>query len=176
MYRKRLSVIYALKQSLVWIGRRNRRWGVMLPPPWGLRICLNTWNSSASCSVAQLCPTVCDPMDCSTPGFPVRHQLLEPTQTHVHRVGDAIHPFNPLLSPSPPTFNLSQYQGLFKWVSSLHQVAKVLEFHLQHQSFQFSGLISFRIDWFDLPAVQGSLKSLLQHYASKASILWQPWS
>ena len=75
-------------------------------------------------------------MDCSTPGFPVLHHLLELVQTQVHRVGDAIQPSHPLLSPSPPAFNLSQHQGLFKWVSSLHQVAKVLEFQLQYQSFQ----------------------------------------
>ena len=73
-------------------------------------------------------------LDCSTPGFPVYHQLPELTQTHVHRVGDAIQPSHPLSSPSPPTFNLAHHQGLFKWVSSLHQVAKLLE--LQHQSFQ----------------------------------------
>ena len=77
------------------------------------------------------------PMDCSTPGFPVHHQLLELALTHVHQVGDAIQPFHPLLSPSPPTFNLPQHQGLFQWVNSSHQVAKVLEFQLQHQSFQW---------------------------------------
>ena len=87
-------------------------------------------------SVTQLCPTLCDPTDCSTPGLPVHHQLLECSQTHVHYVGDAIQPSHPLLSPSPPAFNLSQHQGLFKWVSSLHLVAKILEFQLQHQSFQ----------------------------------------
>ena len=79
------------------------------------------------------CVRLCNPMDCSTPGFPVHHQLLELTQTHVHRVGDAIQPSHPLSSPSP-AFNLSQHQGLFQWVSSSHQVAKVLEFQLQHQS------------------------------------------
>ena len=78
---------------------------------------------------------------------------------------------HPLSSPSPPAFNLSQHQGLFKWVSSLHQVAKALEFQLQHQSFQYSGLISFRIDWLGLLAVQGTLKSLLYHHHSKASVL-----
>ena len=88
------------------------------------------------CSVAQSCPTLCNPMDCSTPGFPVHHQLPELTQTHVHRVGDTIQPFHPLLSPSPPAFNLSQHQGLFHWVTS-HQAAKVLEFQLQHQPFQW---------------------------------------
>ena len=80
-------------------------------------------------SVAQSCPS--NPMDCSTPGLPVHHQLPELTQTHVHWVGDAIQPSHPLLSPSPPAYNLSQHQGLFQWVSSLHQVVKVLEFQLQ---------------------------------------------
>ena len=88
-------------------------------------------------SVAQLCPTLCDPMNCSIPGLPVHHQLPEPTQTHVPWVGDAIQPSHPLSSPSPPALNLSQSQGLFQWVSSSHQVAKVLEFQLQHQSFQW---------------------------------------
>ena len=75
--------------------------------------------------------------DCSTPGLPVHLQLPELAQTHVHRVGDAIQPSHPLSCPSPPAFNLFQHQGLFQWVSSLHQVAKVLEFQLQHQSFQW---------------------------------------
>ena len=219
--------------------------------------------------VAQSCPTLCDPMDCSTPGLPVHHQLPEFTQTHTHWVADAIQPSHPLSSPSLPALNLSQHQGLFKWVSSLHQVAKVLEFQLQHQSLQWTAaaaakslqlcptlcdpihgsppgspipgilqarilewvaisfsnawkwkvkvkslspvrllatpwtaayqappsmgfsrqeywsgvplpsplamntqdLISFRMDWLDLLAVQGTLKSLLQHHNSKASIL-----
>ena len=86
-------------------------------------------------SVAQSCPTLCNPMDCSTPGFPVRHQLLKLAQTHVHWVSDAIKQSHPLLTPSP-AFSLSQHQGIFQVVSSLHQVAKVLEFQLQHQSFQ----------------------------------------
>ena len=85
-------------------------------------------------SVTQSCPTFCDPMDCRTPGLPVHHQLPEFTQTHVHWVGDAIQPSHPLSSPSPPTFNHSQHQGLFQWVSSFHQVAKVLEFQFQPQS------------------------------------------
>ena len=88
-------------------------------------------------SVSQSCLTLCDPMDCSTPGLPVHHQLPEFIQTHVHWVGDAIQKSPPLSSPSPPAFNLSQHQGLFKWVSTSHQVAKVLEFQLQHQSFQW---------------------------------------
>ena len=89
-------------------------------------------------SVAQSCPTLRDPVDHSMPGLPVHHQLPESTQTHLHWVTDAIQPSHPLLSPSPSAFNLSQHQGLFKWVSSLHQVAKVLEFQLQHQSFQWT--------------------------------------
>ena len=111
-------------------------------------------------------------MDCSTPVFPIHHQLPELAQTHVHRVGGAIQPSHPLSAPSPPAFNLFQHPGLFKWVSSSHQVAKGLEFQLQHQSFQWIlGLISFRIDWLDLPEVQGILKSVLQYHNSKASIL-----
>ena len=86
-------------------------------------------------SVTQSCPTLCDPMNCSTPGLPVHHQLPESTQTHVHRVGDAIQASHPLLSPSP-ALNLPQHQGLFQWIVLSHQVAKVLEFQLQHQSFQ----------------------------------------
>ena len=180
-------------------------------------------------SVTQSCPTLCNPMDWSMPGLPVHHQLPVFTQTHVHWVSDAIQPFHPLSSPFPPAFNLSQQQGLFKWVSSLLQVANGLEFQLQHQSFQWifsndfllDGLVgspccpdsqqsspipqfkrisslhqvvevlelqlqrqSFqwvfrtdflywkltRIDWLDLLAVQGTLKSLLQHHSSKASI------
>ena len=87
-------------------------------------------------SVAQSCPTLCDPMNWSTPGLPVHHQLLEFTQTHVHWVGDAIQPSHPLASPSPPAPNPSQHQSLFQWVNSSHEVAKVLEFQLQHHSFQ----------------------------------------
>ena len=89
-------------------------------------------------SVTQSCPTLCDPMNHSTPGLPVHHQLLEFTQTHVHRVGDAIPLSHPLSSLSSPAPNPSQHQGLFQWVNSLHEVAKVLEFQLQHQSFQWT--------------------------------------
>ena len=95
------------------------------------------WPLSCCCSVAQSCPALCDPMHCSTSGFPVLHHLPELAQTPVHRVSDAIQPSHPLSSPSPPAFNLSQHQGLFQWVSSLHQVAKVLELQPQHQSFQW---------------------------------------
>ena len=125
------------------------------------------------CSVTQLCLTLCDPTDCSTPGLPVHHQLPEFTQTYAHHVGEAIQPSHPLSSPSPPALNLSQYQGLFKWISSLHQVAKVLELSFNiSTSKEYSGLISFTMDWLDLLAVQETLKSLLQHHSSKASILW----
>ena len=92
--------------------------------------------------VSRSCPTLCNPMGCNIPGLPVPHQL-QFTQTHAHWVGDAIQPSHSLSSPSPPAFNISQHQGLFKWVSSLHQVAKVLEFQLQHQSLQWI----FRIDF-----------------------------
>ena len=121
--------------------------------------------------VAQLCPILCDPIDCSMPGLPVHHQLPEFIQTHAYWVTDAIQPSHPLSSPSPPTFNLSQHQVFSnEWV-----------FHIRwpkYWSFSFSispsnsGLISFRMDWLDLLAVQGTLKSLLQHHSSKVSILW----
>ena len=97
-------------------------------------------------SVTQSCPTLCNPKDCSQPGLPVHHQLLEFTQTHVHWVGDAIQPSHLLLSLSPPAFNLSQHQGLFKWVHSSHHVAKVLELQLQHQSFQWIFRTDFLYD------------------------------
>ena len=123
-------------------------------------------------SVAQSCLTLCDPMNHSTLGFPIHHQLPESTQTHVHWVGDAIQPSHPLSSPSPPALNLSQHRGLLKWVSSSYQVAKILEFQLQHQSFQWTPRTDlFRMDWLDLLAVQGTLKSLLQHHSSQASVL-----
>ena len=98
-----------------------------------------TRQLSAQCSsVAQLCPTLCNPMERSMPGFPVHHQLPELAQTHVLWLSDAIQPSHPLSSPSPPAFNLSQHQGLFQGVSSLHQVDKGLELQLQHQSFQWT--------------------------------------
>ena len=125
-------------------------------------------------AIAWSCPILCNPIDCSTPGFPILHRLLESTQTHEHWVSDAIQPSHLLLCPSPPALSLSQHQGLFKWVSSSHQVAKILEFQLQHQpSKEHPGLISFRMDWLDLLAVQRTLKSLLQHHSSKALIPWR---
>ena len=109
-------------------------------------------------------------MDCSRPGLPVLHHLPEFAQTHVLWVDVAIQPSHPLSSTSPPAFNLSQHQGLFQWVSSSHQVAKGLATWCP--SNEYAGLISFRIDWFDLLAAQGTLRSLLQHHSSKESILW----
>ena len=112
------------------------------------------------CSVTQSCPTLCNPKDCSTPGSPVLHYLLEFAQTHVHWVSDAIQASHPLLLLSPPALNLSQHQGLFQGVSSW---PKYWSFSFSiSPSNEYSGLISFRIDWFDL-AVQGTLQSLLQH-------------
>ena len=122
--------------------------------------------------IAQSCPIFCDPVDCSIPGFPIHHQLPELTQTHMHTVDDAIQPSHPLLSPSPPAFNLAQHQCLFQWVSSSHQVAKDWSFSFSiSPSNEHPGPISLRIDWSDLLAVQGTLKSLFQHHSSKASIL-----
>ena len=132
-------------------------------------------NTHLRCTFAVACslsrPTLCDPMDCSMPGSPVPHYLLEFDQAPVHWVSDAIQPFHPLLPPSPPALNLPQHQGLFQ--CSSHQVAKVLGPQLQHQSFQwiFNEYSSFRMDWLDLLAVQGTLKSFLQHHSLKSSIL-----
>ena len=111
-------------------------------------------------------------MGCSMPGFPVHHQLPELTQTHVHPVSHAIQQSHPLWSTSPSAFNLSQHQGLFQWVNFSHQVAKVLEFQLQHQSFQWIFRTDFLYDGLvRSPCSQGALKSLLQHHSSQVSIL-----
>ena len=121
-------------------------------------------------SVSQLCPTLLP--------YGLQHakppcKLLELTQIHVHQVGDAIQLSHPLSSPSLPAFNLCQHQGLFKWVSSSHQLAKYWSFSFSISlSNKYSGLIAFRMDWLHLLAVQGTLKSLLQHHSAKASILW----
>ena len=122
-------------------------------------------------SVAQSCLTLCNPMDCSTLGFPVHHQLLELTQTHVHQVSDAIQPSHPLSSPSPAS--------LFPSIRVFSNESVLRIRWPKYWTFSFSirpsnkhpGLISFRIDWLDLPAIHGTLKSLLQHHSSKASIL-----
>ena len=115
------------------------------------------------------------PHDCSTPDFPVFHCLSEFAQTHVHWVNDAIQPSQPLSLPSPPALSLSQHQSLFQWVSSWHLVARVLELHLQHQSFQWIFRVNFLEDWLawsPCPKETRVFKSLLQHHSSTASILW----
>ena len=126
-------------------------------------------------SVAQSCLTLCDPMNHSTPGLPIHHQLLEFTQTHVHRVGEANQPSHPLSSPSPPAPNPSQHQGLSN-ESALHMRWS------SYWSFSFSissssehpGLISFKMDWLDLLSVQGTLESLLQSHSLSLSLLHSP--
>ena len=111
-------------------------------------------------------------MDCSIPGFPVHHQLPGLTQTHVHEVSDAIQPSHPLSSPSPPAFNFSQHQGLFHELVLRIRWPKYWSFSFNiSPSNEYSGLISFKIDWFDLLVVQGTLESLPQHHSSKVSIL-----
>ena len=131
----------------------------------------SAWIHIEFSSVAQSCPTLCYPMDSSTPVFPVLHQLPEPAQTRVHWVGDALQPSHPLSSSFPPAFYLSQHR-VFSNESVLHiRWPKYWSFSFGiSPSNEYSGLISFRTDWFDL-AVQGTLKSLLQHHSSKASIL-----
>ena len=123
-------------------------------------------------SVAQSCPTLWDHMDCSTPGLPIHHQLPELAQIHVHWVGDAIQLSHPLSSPSPPAFNLSQHQGLFHELAAHIRWPKYWRFSFSiSPSNEYLGLISFRMDWLELLAIQGALKSLLQHHSLKASIL-----
>ena len=129
-------------------------------------------NSVWFISVAQSCPILYDPMDCSTRGLPVHHQLPEFTQNHIHRVSDAIQPSHPLSPPSPPAFNLSQHQGLSNESALRMRWPKYWSFSFSiSPSKEHPGLISFRMDWLDLLAVQGTLKSLLQHHSSNASIL-----
>ena len=130
---------------------------VTIRPGRGLHV-----NKCSCCSVTKLYLTLCDPMDCSTPHFPVLQYLLEFAQTHVHWVSDAVQPSYPLL-PASVALSLSQHQGLFQWVGSLNHVDKDWSFNFSiSPSKEYSGLISFRIDWFDLLAVQGTLKSVLQ--------------
>ena len=157
-------------------SRPSPLWGVTVPLP---ELC---------CSVSQSYPTLCNPMDFSTPGFPALHHLPELAQTHVHWVGDAIQSSHPLSSPYLPAFNLSQNQGnlfvcLFFRVFS-NELALCIRWPKYwslsvsiSSSNEYSGLISFIIDWFDLLAVQGTLKSLLQHHSLKALILprFNPW-
>ena len=144
---------------------------------WIQTSCLRSWCWSSlilwtPSDQSLSCVWLCDPMNCSMPGFPVLHYLLEFAQTHVHWIDDAIQPSHPLFLPSPSSFNLSHNQDVFQWVSPLHQVAKVLELQFQPSlSNEYSGLISFTINWINLLAVLGTLKSLLQHHTLKASIL-----
>ena len=120
-------------------------------------------------SVTQSCPTLCDPMNRSTPGLPVHHQLLEFTQTHVHWAGDAIQPTHPLSSPSPPIFPSIRVFSNESVLSIRWPKYWSFSFNISPSN-EHSGLICFRMDWLDLLAVQGTLKSLLQHHSSKASI------
>jgi len=123
---------------------------------------LRSWHLGPFSSVTQSCPTLCDPMNCSTPGLPVHHQLPEFTQTHIHRVGDAIQPSHPLSSPFPPAPNPSQHQSLSNEPTLCMRWPKYWSFSFNvSPSNEHPGLISFRMDWLDLLAVQGTLKSLL---------------
>ena len=125
------------------------------------------------CSVSKLCPTVCDPMDCSMSGFSVLRYLLQFAQTHAHWVSDAIQPSHPLSFPSPSALSLYQNQNILQWISSCISWSKYWSFSFSiSPSNEYSRLISLRIDWFDLLPVQGTLKSLLQHHSLKPSILW----
>ena len=143
---------------------------------------LNEGFYCCCCSVAQSCPTLWDPMDCSMPGSPVLHHLPEFTQTHVHWVDDALQPSHPLSSPSPPALEFSQCQGLFQWVGSLCQVVKVMlhwseMLHFSISPFnEHSRLISFRTDWFDLIAVQGTLKWMWKWKSLNHVGLYTPWN
>ena len=118
------------------------------------------------CLVAQLCPTLCDPKDCSMPGIPVPHHHQKFAQVHVHCISDAIQSSHPLMPSSPFALDLSQHQGLFHWVICSHQMTKILKLQLQHPSFQWIFRVdSLKIDWFDLLAIQGAFRSLLQHHS-----------
>ena len=143
----RLTIFFAAKDEEALYSQQKQDWELTVPQIMNSFMPNSDWNwrkwrkpldhSDQIRSVAQSCPTLCDPMNRSTPGLLVYHQFLEFTQTHVHGVSDAIQPSYPLSSPYPPAFNLSQHQGLFQCVSFLHQVDKVLKLQLQHQSFQW---------------------------------------
>ena len=128
---------------MAWILNWNEKYNSLLSWPLWVHLLLGLNTSSINhtkvqfSSVAQLCPILWEPMDCNLPGLSVHHQLQEFSQIHAHCVGDTIQPSSPLSSPSPPALNLSQHQGLFKWISSSHQVAKPLELQFQHQSFHW---------------------------------------
>ena len=132
------------------------------------------YSSVQFSSVAQSCPTLCEPMDCNTPGLPAHHQLPEFIHTHIHWVSDAIEPSRPLSSPSPPALSLSQDQSLFQWVSSLHQVGKVLEFQLQHQLKFFQQLCN---TWFEIRNCNASsIFLLLSAFSKSFRSLGSKWS
>ena len=132
-----------------------------------------SYSSVEFSSVTQSCTTLCNPMDCSTPVLPVHHQFPECTQIRVHWVGDAIQSPHPQSSPSPPPFNLSQHRVFSNELALHFRWPKYWSLSFSSRpSNEYSGLISFRMDWLDLLAVQGILKSLLQHHSSKAPILW----
>ena len=135
-----LDVYYRLSSSnILFLLMSVLAVALLLSSPFSSHLYTVSWDRSVQfSSVAQSCQTLCGPMNRSTPGLPVHRQLPEFSQTHLHWVGDTIQPSHPLSSPSPPALNLSQHQGLFKWVSSLRRVAKVLAFQLQHQSFQWT--------------------------------------
>ena len=155
---------------LVWYYN-DRFMSLYISSNWNVQHQEQTFSSVQFSSVTQSCLTRCDPMNRSTPGLPVHHQLQEFTQTHVHQVGDAIQPSHPLSYPSPPACNPSKHQALFQWVSICMRWPKYWSFSLSiSSSNEHPGLISFRMDWLDLLAVQGTRKSLLQHHSSKASI------
>ena len=120
------------------------------------------------CSVAKSCPILCDPMDCSMPGFPVHHHLPEFAQTHVHRVDEAIQPSHPLSAPSPSAINLSQHRGVFQWVSSLHQAAKVLELQACHLACWY---IKMNIYWASRSQVEVDLSTTLDQFGSN-QFMW----
>ena len=133
---------------------------------------LLAWIIPCCCSLAQLCSTLYDPMDCNASGFPVHHHLLELTQTHVHRVGDAIQPSHPLWPTSPPALSLSQHQGLSNEPALHIRWPKYWIFSFSiSSSNEYSGFIFFRIDWFDFLTIKVTLKSLFQHHSLKVSIL-----
>ena len=134
--------------AVVWIFFLSRSSGdhlalALIRELWGNNLIWWFWSQTCCCLVAQSCSTLWDPMNCSTPDFPVFHYLLEFAQTNVHWVGGAIQPSHSLSSPSPPSLNLPHHQGLFQWVGSLYQVTKVLELQFQHQSFQWIFKIDF---------------------------------
>ena len=136
---------------------------------------IGRFSSFQFSSVTQSCPTLCDPMNRSTPGLPVHHQLPEFTQTHVNRVSDAVQPSHPLSSPSPPAPNPSQHQSLFQWVNSSHEVAKVWSFSFSIiPSKEIPGLISFRMDWLDFLAESSPTPQFKSINSSALSLLHSP--